>query len=579
MPVSPDVGSRFRRQRIAFFFAVPVAAFPIAAWGQAGNPITITPRTLAPQQPQRDVHIEIPEGGAVRPPEGSEKLSAEIGEVEVVGGFAELAPLTAAIAARLRNGRHTLAEIYAAASEIEAVHARAGFVLARVSVPPQQLGGGGTLRIVVTDGFIEEVAVAGLPLRVRAPVRRATAKLVRRGHLRMQDIEQALVIAGNVSGLTLRSALARGQEAGGARLILEGSHDPLAVQATTSNAYDPSLGRYSVSAELSLNSLLGQGETIYGFIAGHYDVTRLFSESSPARIVGLGIVLAPGDRRFSLNPEMALSRTRPTPSPGVPQTVGKLRRLSLRASYALRQTRSESTGATLAVEQIEATSDAPDFGVRLSEDRYMAARLGLSWSRVSRSGASLAGSLRISQGLGSLGAISEAQSTASAIPYSRQGSSPDFTNVDVSASAVRPMGPFSIGIQARTQATFGKPQFRSEQFSMEGDDALSAYVGGVATVDEGAVARVELGPRVPISASKAGPLIRPYVFAAGGTGRIDRPTMLEPDSIRAAAAGAGISLTFLGPQLRANLEYARGMSDYAPLDRADRVSFSVSLRV
>lgn len=551
-----------------------------AAPGQTATPDTITPRSLAPTVPQRDLRVEIPEGGALQPPKGAESLVAGIGAVELIGGFPEVADQTAIVVERLRNGRHTLAEIYAAASEIEAIHARAGFVLARVSVPPQKLNASATLRFVVTDGFIEAVDVGGVPARVREPVRRATAAIAHHRHLRMRDIEQALVIANDVPGLTLRSTLARGTEEGGARLILEGSHDPVSVQLGANNAYDSSLGTYAVSAEIALNSLLGQGETIYGYLASQYDVSRFMGELAPASIAGGGAVLRPGDGRWTINPEIAVSRTRPAPFPGAPQTVGKLRRLSLRAGYALQRARSTSGGVQLSIEQIEQTNDAPDFQVRLSHDRFVAARVGLNWSHGAEDGkVSWAGSIRVSQGLGGLGGITREQSTAAGVPLSRIGATPSFTNVAVSGSLSQAAGPIAASLQVRAQGTFGRPQLRSEQFSMEGADGLSAYVGGFTTVDEGAVGRITISPRKAFAMGKRGPFVQPYGFSAIGTGRIDQPSRLEPDGITAFAGGAGLKLTCLVPAIQANVEYARGVSSYAPLDRIDRLNLTISLRI
>lgn len=580
MPVSPNIRSaRGIPAVVAMTIVAPVAIYPAVAFGQAAAPSTITPRSLAPQDAPRDIQVDIPGGGALQPPKGAEQLSVEIGDVVVEGGFAEVAGATEAVAARLRHGRHTLAEIYAAASEIEAIHARAGYVLARISVPPQKLHDGGALRLVVTDGFIEAVDVSALPARVRVPVQRAMAGLARRPHLRMRDIEQALVIANDVPGLTMRSTLTRGDEPGGAKLILSGTQVPVSFQFGVNNSYDASLGTYAVSGEIVLNSLLGQGETIYGFIASHYDITRLFAERSPAAIAGGGIVLPIGDGRLTINPELTYARTRPLPVIGAPQTVGRLRRFTLRGNYTLARSRHRNVGLTLTVEQIDATNDAPDFAVRLSHDRFMAARLGISLTRTGEPGSGWGGSLRISQGLGSMGAITLDQATVAGTPFSRAGSSPSFTNIDGSANFSHPAGPLSFFLQARAQGTFGKAQFRSEQFSLEGSDALSAYTGGIATTDEGAVGRLEIAPRNSILASKVGPAIRPYLFVAGGLGRINRPTIIEPDSIRAAAMGVGASIAFLKPNLQATVEYARGFSSYAPLDKVDHIGFTATLRI
>jgi hemolysin activation/secretion protein len=158
--------------KVGLFVAALVGSACTASplYAQVAAPSTVTPPTLAPPQPQNTVAVEVPEAGAIAPPPGAEGLSVTLGSVEVEGGFAEVSRESQAIVARLQGHPVTLAQVYAAASDIEAAHARAGYVLARVSVPPQQLRDGGALRIVVTDGFIDRVDVSRLPARVQPPV-------------------------------------------------------------------------------------------------------------------------------------------------------------------------------------------------------------------------------------------------------------------------------------------------------------------------------------------------------------------------------------------------------------------------
>lgn len=143
-----------KRSRLAAGILV-AGALHGAVHAQDAAPITVTPQTLAPAQGDNGFRVDIPETGAFSAPAGAENLTVTLGDVTVEGSFPEVKPDVDAITARLRSRRVTLAEIYEAASAIEQAHARAGYVLARVSVPPQDLSDGNPLRIVVTDGFVE----------------------------------------------------------------------------------------------------------------------------------------------------------------------------------------------------------------------------------------------------------------------------------------------------------------------------------------------------------------------------------------------------------------------------------------
>ena len=147
------------------------------------------------------------------------------------------------------------------------------------------------------------------------------------------------------------------------------------------------------------------------------------------------------------------------------------------------------------------------------------------------------------KGVGSLGAITLAQAVAANVPFSRQGSSTSFSKLTAGGRASWAMGDgFAFALQARGQASFGKPVFRAEQIALEGVDGLSAYVGGRTALDTGAVVRGELSANVkaPTPATVLSGLT-PYAFGAFGSGRLERPTALEPGTISAFNLGAGCS--------------------------------------
>ena len=571
------------RWGISLAVLVSAVAWSNAALAQLGAqnvaPITITPPTLAPERRTHDFQVTLPQGGALTPPPGAEAMSITLGRVVVDGGFREVADQTAAIITRIEGKRVTLAQIYAAASMIEAAHARAGYVFARVSVPPQDLHDGGVLKIVVLDGFIEALDVSALPKRVRAPVLRAGGKLVGRPHLKMADIETALMLASDTPGLTLRSTLVRGDKPGGTRLVLEGTQAPVSVDLGADNAYDPSLGSYGVHAELTLNSPLGFGEQIYGFVASGYDLAHLFSNAAPASIVGGGVTVPLGDGHLALNPEATFSRTRPTAFIHAPQTVGWLQRETLRANYTIVRTRQITGGISLTLERLDESNQNPGLGA-LSHDHYLALRLGASWSRQTPDGQSWSVALKLHQGLGDAGAITAADAAASHVPTSRQGAGDAFTHLNANASAHWQLGNYgALSLMAKGQGSFGKALYRAEQFALEGADGASAYIGGATTLDEGGAARIEYAPPAAPAFKPLGLVLQPYFFVAAGGGRINRPTSLEPGGFTVASLGFGSHAFLARGALQMGVEFAHGFSAYSPLNNADRVNLTLGLHV
>jgi hemolysin activation/secretion protein len=546
-----------------------------SAFAQTTAPSSVTPPTLRPEA-RASSAIVIPESNGLRPPAGSEGLTVTLSGVDVEGGYKELADQTEAITAGLKGRQRTLAEIYAAASAIEAAHVRAGYILVRAAVPPQQLVDGGRLRIVIVDGFIEAVDTAAVPARSRAVVAARVSGLAGHHHVKLAQIEGPLLIANDVPGISLTSTLMRGSQPGGARLVVNAKQQLLSGSLGFDNNYDRLLDTYGFSAQLALNSALGLGEQLYGFAAGGYDLGKFFTRDAPVRVLGGGAVVPFVNGRLVINPEATFSRTQPIAETGVARTRALLRRLTLRAGYTVTKTRSSSLAFNATVEQIDETNSAIDFGVQISHDRFMAARLGLSFTQARSNGGFWAASGQVSHGLGSLGALS---TRPAGVLVSRLGATNDFTRLGLTLRGGLPVAQrLRLAVTARGQTTFGRPVFRSEQTTLEGGEALSAYTGGLTAVDSAVTGRAELARPFTIGASKALTQIAPYVFAAAGAGRIERPTVLEPSSITAAAAGIGVRIFIEQLGLSLSAEYARGFADVAALDKANRFNGSITFR-
>lgn len=550
---------------------VSAGLVPAAAAGLEVAPIVVTPPSLRPAPQGAALSIEIPEAGSISAPAGSETMDVTLGVVSVEGAFPDVEAQVRAIVARLEGRRVSLARIYAAAAEIEQAHARAGYVLARVVVPPQKLVAGGPLRIRVIDGSIESIDVSGIPARVRAVVLDRVAQLVGRNHLRLSDIEQPLLLAGQTAGLMMTSTLARGAEPGGVKLILAGQSRLVTGSIGGDNGLPSSLGTSSVNAQIAINSALGFGEQIYVQVSSGADPARTIGALDPVEVAGAGLVLATGDGRLTVNPEATYARTQPSPTVGMPQSVGTLRRLTLRADEVLERTREVGLDLTGVIEQIDET-DAYQGYQAISHDRYMAARGGFRARVTGFDGASLGGTLQVSHGLGELGALTQADLPAGTT-FSRQGAGLNFTKLEASLNALEPLaGGVQWTMVAKGQSSFNSAMFRAEQASLEGADAVSGVVGGVTAADSTLSLRSELAR---VFAFGGGAQIVPYVFAADGAGWIARPTVVEQSEIHAASYGLGWRLTI--HDIGIHLELARNLVDIPGVQDGGRFYFGATL--
>ncbi len=145
-------------------------------------------------------------------PRGAEKLSVTPSGLIAEGGRPELSAETAKVEASLKGIRVTGADLFAAARQLEEAYARAGYLLVRVSLPPQTVKNGKPLHLVVTDGQVEAIDVSALPENVRSRIQDVLAPLVGKTGLTKAELERRLLLAGDTPGVMLKSTLKAGSK-------------------------------------------------------------------------------------------------------------------------------------------------------------------------------------------------------------------------------------------------------------------------------------------------------------------------------------------------------------------------------
>lgn len=529
----------FNNERLHLAAAVVLLVSAVPAGAQA--PSRVTPETLAPTRPPVAAGVVIPATEPGVAPAGAERLSIRLSAVRVEGGDPAFRAETEAAVAKVVGKRVTVQALYAVAAEIEAAYARAGYVLRRIVIPPQSLQDGGTLRMVMLDGFIEEIVDTGVPERQRALVRRRLADLIGVPGLRLVDIERRLLIAADVPGLTLRSAIGKGSKIGGARLVVDADWRPVSVAVGGDNFVGRSYGDVSFNTQVSFNSVFGAGEMIYGSLISGRDLENVFNDQPLRRVAGVGAFLPIGTDGLVLAPEYTRSDTNPiTPAGGI-RTVGRFERFSMRALYPVVRTRAATLNLAIGFEAIEERQRAPDFGVDLNLDRLRTLTFGVDGVRSFDGGATLGGSMVLTQGLDAFGARTQADAIASGVPLSRLGSRPDFTKVDGRLRYDQILVErITLSGIVRGQWAVSGALPTAAMFALDGGEALSSFALGALSVDSGATARAELARPFTLDGGGLTPTLSPYVFGAVGAGSLERPTALERASVQANAFGAGL---------------------------------------
>jgi hemolysin activation/secretion protein len=530
-----------------------LALLPAVALAQTAS--QITPPSFRPNL-ERPGGFDLTGGSGLGTPSGAEKLFVKLSGIRINGGLPELAAATAELEHRLAGRPVSGAEIFAAARDLEAAYARAGYVLVRVVLPPQHLVNGTRLKLTVVDGFIERVELKDVPDPVRHRIAGLIEPLVGRRGVRLIELERRVLLAGDTAGVILRSTLSPGKGEGATVLVIDAKYQAVSETLTFDNTLSKALGGTTVGVGLDFNSIAGLGELIYLRASGHPEEgggNGFFDTYPRNRILAAGFVLPLWVDGLTFNAEYTDARTTPEAVAGL-QTTDTFERLSLRLRYAWLRGRSANFNSEVSFdaqdEQQSMFLGAVGDPAPLSLDRLRIIRFANDGDVLTPWGATISGRATASFGIDGLGARSAADAAASLVPLSQQGADASFQKFDVILNYNQAvLDHLAISLSARGQTSFNAPLLRSEQIGIANTTGLSAFDAGTIVGDEGYVVRGELqSPWVlplqnaVILGSPLGVVATPYVFAAYGEVALEDPTAQQAPRIHASSYGAGVRL-------------------------------------
>lgn len=550
------------RSRMRFHLAT-VSLIAIGGSLQAQTASELTPESFEPQSQNIGRTVQIAAPSVAEAPEGADRLYVEVGGVSVVGGQPSLAGQVAELEAALVGKTVSVEQIFQAASALEQAYINAGYVLARVVIPAQRLNNGGTLRINVIDGYVEQIDLESAPSEVRQRLEQLTDPLLDRPDIRLRDLERDLLLAGDTFGVELDSALATGDQPGGTVIILEPRYKRVTGSFGFDNFVDDGLGPITLNAGLELNSAFGLGETIYGRIAGAPQ--NYFSDEPRYRTLAFGFVVPIGTNGMTFNLEATDSRTKPDDV--IIPTTSEFERYSARLFYPWIRSNFLNVSSQVIFDSSEDKQDIllPNNGsAPIYNDQLSVLRLSGNLFWRADDGAITTGRAEISQGLDIFGA--RADVGPGAVPLSRQGASAEFTKLTLAAQYQRALSDrINMAVFGRAQTSFGDPLLTSEQFSATGPEDLSTFDSGDLQGDQGWTLRGEVSVPATFGVGGLPVVVSPYVFGAAGAVYLEQPTIFEQSKTSAYAYGIGVDLApiydtaFRSATLR--LEYGRGERD------------------
>ena len=500
-------------------------------------------------------------------PEGADRLSVQLSGVSVDGALPGGEAAVDRMRQRLIGKRVPVSEIFTAASDLEAAYVQMGYVLSRVVIPAQTLEDGGALRITVVNGYVEKVDASAAPPDLRARLERTTAPLVDQPSLRLPDIERRLLLAGDMFGVALGSALATGSQPGGTVVILNPQFRSVTGFVGLDNTFSDELGEWNLSGGVEFNDQFGLGEVIYLRASGHPQLGSdgYFGDDPKLRTIAGGAIFPLGYNGLTFGIEAANSKT--GPETNAIATPSDFSRLSLRLFYPVVRTvkRNISVTGALDIQSDDQDLDTAAGGFSLYKDRTRVLRLtgDGAWQISDNAGLRMAAVLSV--GIDGLGARSADDATPE-LPLSREGADADFQKLEFSFRYDRSFQQdwgFSLAGQAQT--SFGKPMLSSEQFGIASSEGLSAFDLGSITGDSGWFLRGEVARNFTTQGFGRPIQVSPYLAAAVGSVRLEQPSSLEEARVDANTFGIGVDLRMIrDPNYSSavvRLEYGKGNRD------------------
>jgi len=424
------------------------------------------------------------------------------------------------------------------AQRISDAYANAGDVaLYTVTVPGQDFSGG-TLRLIVTEGYIEHVDVHGDTDKDVSRVVAMAQKLTAEHPLRRSTLERYLSLIRDLPGLTVDAQLLRGDAPGAVKLSLGLKQKRYNVALSLNDAGNSLLGRWQGQADVSLYNLFREGEqtTVSFGTSTLFDRYQYYAISHSETLNDDGL-------RGAVSYGYLHTRVPSSSLTGDAQT------LQFAASYPLIRSYDENLSLTGSLDGIDSSNAL--LGLAIANEDIRAARLSANYSLTDpRSALAIGGSINF--GLGIFGARVTNPATET----------PDFRKLVVQASYNHLLGDeWVVRLRGVSQLAFDKLPV-SELYALGGPDFGRAFLQATALGDSALAESIEIGfdPK-----SLSGPWngIEIFGFADNGDtwyrARSPSPSIHET----LASAGGGIRLP-IGTKTKLELSVAKALSAEGP---------------
>lgn len=476
------------------------------------------------------------------------------------------------------NTEITVAELQTIVQDITNYYRNNGYILTRAILPPQHVAEG-VVKVQVIEGYIDHVAVVGIPKGSKDLVQAYGDKIAQSKPVQIKTMEHYLLLANEIPGVQVKAVLEPSKNKLGA------SDLNLVAQSKTTSAYvsyDNYGTRYIGPTEVS-----GGVESDSVFRAGDSTQANFSVASKPQELKFLQLThstpLGSEGTRLVISANQSLTRPGYVLTPEIIDGVSDT--FSTMVQYPLVRSRSQNMTLDAGLNYIDSSVVTLRESIPLYTDHLRTLRFGASYDLADSWQGSNSLKVHAERGLGFFGATST-QEGNTPNRTSRFGGSGTFNKMDFQFSRLQQFGSsrFSAFLMLTGQYAL-EPLLASEQFSFGGaSQGLGrGYDPAEIIGDKGFAGSLEL--RMNVAPGKfylqAAQL---YVFYDAGVVWNNKDIVSQGTKFSATSAGAG-SRFFFTKNFSGNLMIAQPITKQVSAlqfigdGRQPRIFFSLTASV
>ena len=459
----------------------------------------------------------------------------------------------------------SLATIYQIAADLTVKYRNDGYIVTKATIPAQRIRNG-VVRIVVVEGFIDEVEIEGIVEKFSERLKVYGEKIVNSRPLHAKILERYLLLINDLPGVNAQAVLTPSElTPGAAKLTLVTRHKTVEGYASLDNRGSRSSGPVQAHINANLNSILGLYE--------QFGLSLVTTSPTSELIYFSGHHQHPlGHEGTTITLFGSLSKTEPGDNLDPLDIEGDSFTVSLSLLHPFIRSRGKNLSGRFGFDRRESKTDI--FEELISRDRLSVFNLGISYDFIDRyQGVSFV-DLEFSQGANIFNATESGEAH-----LSRSLGQSDFSKFTINLQRRQTIGPnWSVLAEGIGQYALDS-LLSSEEFGFGGGRFGRGYDSSEIIGDHGVAVKVELqhSRRSDLKYLKH---YQGYAFYDYGstwqTGEKARLTPAEERRQSLSSAGAGLRFS-LNNWISGSLELAKPLDEEVNAERDNDVRFFARL--